>query len=82
MMPESQPIYKSDLDKGFNTDEIKTLTKYKLYAPSDVLKGVQNEEVDFDVYDKDLGKKLQKLGAKKRSHYQKVKRHEILIRRR
>ena len=65
MMPESPPIYKSDLDKGFNTDEIKTLTKYELYAPSDVLKGVQNKNIDFNVYDKDLGKKLQKLGAKK-----------------
>ena len=65
MIDESPPIYKSDLDKGFNIDEIKTLTKYELYAPSDVLQGVQNKNIDFNVYDKDLGKKLQKLGAKK-----------------
>ena len=65
MMDESQPVYKSDLDKGFNTDEIKNLTKHKLYAPSDVLKGVQNKNIDFVVYNKDVGKLIQKLGAKK-----------------
>ena len=65
MMPESPPIYKSDLDKGFNTDEIITLTKYKLYPPSDVLKGVQNEELDFDVYNRNVGKLIKKLGRQK-----------------
>ena len=65
MMPESPPKYKLDLDKGFNPDEIKTLIKYNLSPPSDVLKGVQNKNIDFNVYNKDLGKKLQKLGAKK-----------------
>ena len=65
MMPESPPKYKSDLDKGFNTDEIITLTKYKLYPPSDVLKGVQNEELDFDVYNRNVGKLIQNLGRQK-----------------
>ena len=65
MMSESSPIYKSDLDKGFNTDEIKTLTKYKLAPPSDVLKGVQNENIDFNVYNKDVGKLIQNLGRQK-----------------
>ena len=65
MMSESQPTYKSDLDKGFNTDEITTLIKHNLITPSDLLKGVQNKNIDFNVYDKDLGKKLQNLGAKK-----------------
>ena len=57
--------YKPDLDKGFNTDEIITLTKYKLYPPSDVLKGVQNEELDFDVYNRNVGKLIQNLGRQK-----------------
>ena len=55
MMPESPPKYKSDLDKGFNPDEITTLIKHELYPPSDLLKGVQNKEVDFDVYNKNVG---------------------------
>ena len=38
MMPESPPRYKSDLDKGFNNDEIQTLMYYDLPAPSDLLK--------------------------------------------
>ena len=65
MMSESPPIYKSDLDKGFNTDEIITLTKYKLSPPSDVLKGVQNKDVDFDVYNRNVGKLIQNLGRQK-----------------
>ena len=65
MMPESPPKYKSDLDKGFNTDEIITLTKYKLAPPSDVLKGVQNENIDFNVYNKDVGKLIQNIGRQK-----------------
>ena len=42
MMPESPPKYKSDLDKGFNSDEITTLIKHNLITPSDLLEGVQN----------------------------------------
>ena len=65
MMDELQPKYKSDLDKGFNPADIQTLMKYELFAPSDVLKGVQNEKLDFDDYNANIGKILQNLGGKK-----------------
>ena len=64
---ESPTEYKSNLDKGFNTADIQTLIKYKLYPPSDVLKRVQNETLDFDDYDNNLGKITQKLGRQKGS---------------
>ena len=65
MMDESPPKYKSDLDRGFNPADIQTLRKYELFAPSDVLKGVQNEKLDFDDYNANIGKILQNLGRKK-----------------
>ena len=49
MMDELQPKYKSDLDKGFNPADIQTLMKYELFAPSDVLKGVQNETLKVPI---------------------------------
>ena len=65
MMPESPPKYKSDLDKGFNPDEIITLTKYKLYPPSDVMKGVQNNKLDYNDYNTNIGEILKNLGRQK-----------------
>ena len=65
MMDELQPKYKSDLDKGFNPADIQTLIKYKLFTPSDVLKEVQNENLDFDDYDANVGKIIQNLGGQK-----------------
>ena len=67
MMDELQPKYKSDLDKGFNPTDTKKLMKYKLFAPSDVLKGVRNEKIDFDAYDNKVGKLIKKLGGQKGS---------------
>ena len=49
MMDKSPPIYESKLDKGFNPADIKILTKYKFYLPSDVLKGVRNEKILQDL---------------------------------
>ena len=60
-----EPKYKSDLDKGFNSDNIKTLMEYNLFALSDVLKGIRSKTLDFDDYDANIGKILQNLGAKK-----------------
>ena len=65
MMPESPPIYKSDLDKGFNHDEIQTLMYYNIPAPSDLFKVVKKGEVDFDEFDRTLGKTIQDLGRQK-----------------
>ena len=55
MMDELQPKYNSDLDKGFNTADIQTLMKYELFAPSDVLKGVQNKNINFNDYNTNIG---------------------------
>ena len=60
-----KPEFKSDVDKGFDKDEIQKLTKYELYPPSDVLKASIDGTLDIDEYDENLGKKLNKLGAKK-----------------
>ena len=60
-------MFKADTDSGFNADEVEKLTQYGLYAPSDVLKGVLDKTLDIDEYDGNIGKKLNKLGAKKGS---------------
>ena len=58
-------MFKSDIDKGFNKDEVNKLTKYGLYAPSDVLKASIEGSLDFDEYDSNIGKKLKDLGRAK-----------------
>ena len=60
-----KPQFKSDLDAGFNVDEIQKLTTYELYPPSQVLQASIEGFLDIDEYDENLGKKLNKLGAKK-----------------
>ena len=60
-----KPGFKSDVDKGFDKDEIQKLTKYELYPPSDVLKASIDGTLDFDKYDENIGKMLKKLGSEK-----------------
>ena len=60
-----EPKIKSDIDTGFDKDEIQKLVKYGLYTPSDVLKASIDGSLDIDEYDNNLGKQLNKLGAKK-----------------
>ena len=60
-----EPEFKSDIDTGFDKDEIQKLMKYGLYPPSDVLKASIDGSLDIDEYDNNLGKQLNKLGAKK-----------------
>ena len=60
-----EPKIKSDIDTGFDKDEIQKLMKYGLYTPSDVLKASIDGSLDIDEYDNNLGKQLNKLGAKK-----------------
>ena len=57
-------MFKSDIDKGFNKDEVNKLTKYGLYAPSDVLKASIEGSLDIDEYNSNIGKQLNKLGSK------------------
>ena len=60
-----EPKFKSDINTGFNKDEIQKLINYGLSPPSDVLKASIDGSLDIDEYDEILGKKLNKLGAKK-----------------
>ena len=60
-----KPEFKSDVDKGFDKDEIQKLTKYELDPPSDVLKASINGTLDFDEYDQNLGIKIKELGKQK-----------------
>ena len=60
-----EPEFKSDIDTGFDKDEIQKLIKYGLTPPSDVLKASIDGTLDIDEYDNNLGKQLNKLGAKK-----------------
>ena len=60
-----EPKIKSDIDTGFDKDEIQKLMKYGLYTPSDVLKASIDGSLDIDEYYNNLGKQLNKLGAKK-----------------
>ena len=60
-----KPGFKSNIDAGFDSDEIKKLTKYEFYPPSQVLQASIDGTLDIDEYDENLGKKLNKLGAKK-----------------
>ena len=60
-----KPKFKSDIDAGFDIDEIKKLTEYKLYPPSHVLKASIDGTLDIDEYDENLAKQLNRLGAKK-----------------
>ena len=62
-----EPKFESNVDAGFDKDEIQKLTKYKLYPPSDVLKASIDGTLDINEYDENLGKKLINLGRKKGS---------------
>ena len=57
--------FKSDVDKGFDKDEIQKLTKYELYPPSDVLKASIDGTLDIDEYDKNLGELIKEIGRQK-----------------
>ena len=60
-----KPVFKSDIDAGFNVDEIKKLTEYNLFPPSQVLKASIDGTLDIDEYDENLGKKIKELGNQK-----------------
>ena len=60
-----KPGLKSNIDEGFDLDEIEKLTKYGFYPPSKVLQASIDEELDIDEYDENIGKRLHKLGLRK-----------------
>ena len=61
----SPPQYNADIDKNFSPEEMQRLMDYQLFAPSDVMMAVMNNELNWREYDKTLGKQLQDLGRKK-----------------
>ena len=65
--------YNADIDKNFTPEEMKRLIEYQLPAPSDVMKAVMKNDLNWREFDKSLGKQLQDLGRKK-GHLSKSKK--------
>ena len=57
--------YESNLDKGFDDDEIETMMKYELIPPGSVFQRVQDGSLDFNDYDEKVSKTIQAIGRKK-----------------
>ena len=64
-MMEKSPIFQSNLDSGFSSDEMQTLMAYNLYAPSDVLIAVKDKKLDWDDYSQRIKEILKKIGREK-----------------
>ena len=65
--PKDKLEYKSDLDKGFTSNEIQKLTYYQLPPPSQILKSHIAGSINIDEFDKEIGKQIKKLGSQKGS---------------
>ena len=63
--PMMSPGVESNLDAGFDDDEIQKLIQYNLLAPRSVFKASIQGDIDINDYDENIGKMLKKLGAKK-----------------
>ena len=59
------PDVESNLDAGFDVDEIQKLMQYDLAPPSSVLQASMQGDIDIKDYDANIGKVLKKLGIKK-----------------
>ena len=59
------PDVESNLDAGFDIDEIQKLMQYDLAPPSSVLQASMQGDIDIKDYDANIGKMLKKLGTKK-----------------
>ena len=57
--------FKSNLDEGFTSDEIKILKKYDLVPPSSLLEKMKKGDEDFETYYELIGEDLKDLGRKK-----------------
>ena len=78
---QSPPKYKADIDKNFSLDELKRLFEYQLPPPSDVMKAVMNNDLNWREFDKTIGKLGQELGRKKGqlSRSKKAKEENALV---
>ena len=57
--------YESNLDKGFNDEEIEILMEYKLIPPSSLLEFIKNGKLTFNDYDYMVGKVIKEIGRQK-----------------
>ena len=57
--------FKSNLDEGFTSDEIKILKKYDLFPPSSLLEKMKKGDEDFETYYELIGEDLKDLGRQK-----------------
>ena len=71
-------MLESDMDRGFDIDEIKKLTEYKLAQPSEVLKAAVAGNIDISDYDANVGKLLKTYGQKK-GYLSKVKPNKKIL---
>ena len=75
--PEKKSIYKSDIDKGFENDEIQKLIGYNLAPPSQILKLHHEGSININDFNKGIGKKLKDLGRQKGSMSKTKKLRDI-----
>ena len=57
--------YESNLDKGFDDDEIEILMKHDIIPPSSLLKNIKEGKEDFETYYELIGEDLKALGRRK-----------------
>ena len=57
--------YESNLDKGFDDDEIEILMKHDIIPPSSLLKNIKEGKEDFQTYYELIGEDLKALGRRK-----------------
>ena len=62
--PTMSPDFASNLDAGFDVDDIQKLIQYDLAPPSSVLQASMQGDIDINDYDANIGKMLKKLGTK------------------
>ena len=64
-LPSGYQPAMSNLDAGFDDDEVEKLMQYDLAPPSSVFKASVQGDIDINDYDANIGKMLKKLGIKK-----------------
>ena len=57
--------YESNLDKGFNDDEIEIMMEYELIPPSSLLERIKDGSLVFKDYDNKVGKIMKEIGRQK-----------------
>ena len=63
--PSMSPDFASNLDAGFDDDEVQKLMQFNLSALSSVIQASMKGDIDINDYDANIDKILKKLGTKK-----------------